>query len=194
VSEHRQLHTPSDTTEPAGGCGFWFSGLDHQVAAMGPEYISADTSWTHAGGLRIWIDPFGALPVCRSKAATGNIGSSVAPRRADAHALRSSRRVAAEAGPLKPKTVRNVHVTIHKPLSDGVRWRRITRKVADLADLRRSLAASARPGPPINSGRSWYRRRTIGSVRCGASSPRRGCGAVGCSACAGRTSTSRAVA
>lgn len=36
--------------------------------------------------------------------------------------------------PLKPKTVRNVHVTIHKALSDAVRWGRLTRNVADLAD------------------------------------------------------------
>jgi integrase len=36
--------------------------------------------------------------------------------------------------PLKPKTVRNVHVTIHKALSDAVRWGRLARNVADLAD------------------------------------------------------------
>jgi integrase len=35
---------------------------------------------------------------------------------------------------LKPKSVRNCHVVIHKALADGVRWGRIVRNPADLAD------------------------------------------------------------
>jgi len=54
--------------------------------------------------------------------------------------------------PLKPKTVRNVHVTIHKALSDAVRWGRLTRNVADLAD-------------PPKVGRSERATWTAGQLR-----------------------------
>jgi integrase len=37
-------------------------------------------------------------------------------------------------GGLAPKTVRNVHVVIHRALSDAVRWGVVVRNVADLAD------------------------------------------------------------
>lgn len=37
-------------------------------------------------------------------------------------------------GALSPKTVRNIHVVVHRALRDAVRWGRTTRNVADLAD------------------------------------------------------------
>ncbi|MGH2699377.1 MAG: tyrosine-type recombinase/integrase, partial [Actinomycetota bacterium] len=45
---------------------------------------------------------------------------------------------------LSPKTVRNIHVIIRKALADAVRWGRVVRNVAELADPPR-LRASKRP-------------------------------------------------
>jgi integrase len=49
-------------------------------------------------------------------------------------------------GGLSPKTVREVHVILHKALKDAVRWGRATRNIAALADLpsQRSSAAARR--------------------------------------------------
>jgi integrase len=46
-------------------------------------------------------------------------------------------------GGLSPKTVRNVHVLIHKALEDAVRWSHLARNVAEYADPPKSRARSA---------------------------------------------------
>ena len=43
--------------------------------------------------------------------------------------------------PLAPKTVRHVHTALHKALNDAVRWGRVTRNVADLAEPPRPSTA-----------------------------------------------------
>ena len=47
-------------------------------------------------------------------------------------------------GPISPKTVRHLHTTLHKALGDAVRWGRLTRNPADLAEplVQRGLHAS----------------------------------------------------
>jgi integrase len=49
-------------------------------------------------------------------------------------------------GGLKPKTVRHVHVLLHKALSDAVRWGLVARNVADAADP---------PRVPRHERRAW---------------------------------------
>jgi hypothetical protein len=88
-------------------------------------------------------------------------------------------------GGLKPKSVRHVHVLLHKALSDAVRWGLVARNVADAADPPRVPRQERGACRPRSSAPSWQPPARIAWPRCGCCSPPSACVAVSCSGCPG---------
>ena len=106
-----------------------------------------------------------------------------------AHLLEDGRRRG--GGGLSPKTVRNIHVMLHRALKDAVRWGYLPRNVADAVDPPVGAPPSGRSGPPSSSAPSSSTSAPTGSTRSGCWSPPPACAAANSPGCAGSTSTSR---
>ena len=106
-----------------------------------------------------------------------------------AHLLEAGRR---RGGGLSPKTVRNIHVMLHRALKDAVRWGYLPRNVADAVDPPVGRSAERHVWTPDQLGAFLDARpRLTGSMRSGYWSPRPACAAANSPGCGGSTSTSR---
>ena len=92
-------------------------------------------------------------------------------------------------GGLAPKTVRNVHVLIHRVLKDAVRWGYVVRNVADAADPPKVKPAELQVWSPGQLRAFLAHVRVIASTPPGCWPPPPACAAASCSGCVGSTST-----
>lgn len=108
--------------------------LDEWLKAVEPT-IRPSTFHSYARNLRLHITPrVGSLRLTQLDAVVLN--------GVYAELLANGRKV--RSGGLAPKTVRYVHVILHRALKDAVRWKRLTVNPADSADPPR-VSASAAP-------------------------------------------------
>jgi Phage integrase, N-terminal SAM-like domain/Arm DNA-binding domain len=109
-----------------------------------------------------------------------------------AHLLEHGRRKTTGSGRtgLAPKTVRNVHLMLHRALHDAMRWGYLVRNVAEAADPPAAAPPNSRSGHPRSWARSSIMSVTTACMPCGCWSPPPGCAAASSPGCAGSTSTS----
>jgi Arm DNA-binding domain/Phage integrase, N-terminal SAM-like domain len=106
-----------------------------------------------------------------------------------AHLLEDGRRRG--GGGLSPKTVRNIHVMLHRALKDAVRWGYLPRNAADAVDPPVGRSAERHVWTPDQLGAFLEHVRADRLYALGCWLPRPACAAASSPGCAGSISTSR---
>lgn len=110
--------------------------LDDWLAAIEPT-VRESTLYSYARNLRLHVRPYiGSLPLTRvdAGALNGVYAALLARGRKDGHPQ--------QAG-LSPRSVRYVHVILHRAMKDAVRWGRLARNPCDAADPPRVVSGSS---------------------------------------------------
>jgi hypothetical protein len=88
-------------------------------------------------------------------------------------------------------TIRYTHAVLHRALRDAVRWGRLVRNPADMADPTKAERSRTQAWTAKELARFLEHVQDDKLFHCGVLPPRRGCAAASFSASPGATSTSR---